>query len=572
MQVGTRQPQPGKNNKQTQLNKNKTRAKPKSNKESLNSENNNAIPGAIERQEVPSQSGVGQSKTADGKQANNVKPSSRPKQKEIADEASKQEETAYERLYKKVQENRAARGLTMTNDHQEGDRLNQSFDGIQVNVDASDDDFMESDDELDDITRLSGRQSQESQCNQNSIAVNRNEPSTSTTKEDKFRAWQNDPDFKDFVTEVWTNMNEKNASTGKDKGNNRRKVVKPTIPHKSPSDTTIYKFCEGVCIDSETRRDCTPQRMPEQPSDRRSSSSIGRPVEPDAKKAAENLIVDSEQYKANIHLPAGINFDHVDDRQIAQMLKQLEDDDDFFNITCHIDPQIKTKIEQGEFVDVEELLPKEPTGAGGIINIHDESKVELISKGDHTYFKPVKETQINGLRKWELAFRVYAAIYSQAQPNRAVEIWQYMHVINVAVSAYQWSNVAYYDLTFRQLMAFQPECSWAKTYNQGWNPSMKEPLGNKYSSFLAPGQLSQSFSNNAPKENNHHDWRDDCCWRYNKNRCKRSAEECYFDHRCTYCGGWNHGFYNCRKHHKKDRSGNGKKRKHGGNSPNHKQN
>ena len=162
--------------------------------------------------------------------------------------------------------------------------------------------------------------------------------------------------------------------------------------------------------------------------------------------------------------------------------------------------------------------------------------------------------------------------YSQAQPNRAVEIWQYMHVINVAVSAYQWSNVAYYDLTFRQLMAFRPERSWAKTYNQGWNLSMKEPLGNKYSSFLAAGQLSQSFSNNAPKENNHHDWRDDCCWRYNKNRCKRSAEECYFDHRCTYCGGWNHGFYNCRKHHKKDRSGSGKKRKHGGNSPNHKRN
>ena len=243
MQVGTRQPQPGKNNKQTQLIKNKTRAKPKSNKESLNSENNNAIPGAIKQQEVPSKSGVGQSKTVDGKQANNVKPSSRLKQKEIADEASKQEETVYEWLYKKVQENRAARGLTMTNNHQEGDHLNQSFDGIQVNVDASDDDFMESDDELDDITRLSGRQSQESQCNQNSIAVNCNEPSTSTTKEDKFRAWRNDPDFKDFVTEVWTNMNEKNASTGKDKGNNRRKVVKLTIPHKSPSDTTIYKFC-----------------------------------------------------------------------------------------------------------------------------------------------------------------------------------------------------------------------------------------------------------------------------------------------------------------------------------------
>ena len=50
-----------------------------------------------------------------------------------------------------------------------------------------------------------------------------------------------------------------------------------------------------------------------------------------------------------------------------------------------------------------------------------------------------------------------------------------MHVINVAASAYQWTNVAYYDITFHQLMAFKPNRSWAKTYHQGWN--LKEPLG-----------------------------------------------------------------------------------------------
>ena len=52
-----------------------------------------------------------------------------------------------------------------------------------------------------------------------------------------------------------------------------------------------------------------------------------------------------------------------------------------------------------------------------------------------------------------------------------------MHVINVAAASYHWDNVASYDLTFKQLMAFKPHRSWAKTYNQGWNLAMRDPMG-----------------------------------------------------------------------------------------------
>ena len=66
------------------------------------------------------------------------------------------------------------------------------------------------------------------------------------------------------------------------------------------------------------------------------------------------------------------------------------------------------------------------------------------------YLTPVsdREGKISGLRKWEQAFRVYAAIYSKANPCRAAEIWQYLHVINTAAASYTWDNVAYYDYTF----------------------------------------------------------------------------------------------------------------------------
>ena len=200
------------------------------------------------------------------------------------------------------------------------------------------------------------------------------------------------------------------------------------------------------------------------------------------------------------------------------------------------------------------------------MNLSDESKVELVSKGGHTYFKPVKESHINGLRKWEQAFRVYAAIYTRANPERSVEIWQYMHVINIAASTYQWSNVAYYDMTFRQLMAFNPNRSWAKTYNQGWNLALREPLGYKNpSQQITVSSDNSGDSNSNSRSSNRHSWRDDYCWKYNKNRCHKTI--CDFDHRCTYCGGWKHGFFNCRKRLNKVKQRDGRKHGNGGSSP-----
>ena len=101
--------------------------------------------------------------------------------------------------------------------------------------------------------------------------------------------------------------------------------------------------------------------------------------------------------------------------------------------------------------------------------MHDDNVMELVSKGGATYFAPRSRDspKINSIRKWEQAFRIYAAVYSKANPSRASEIWEYVYVINTAASAYPWECVAFYDFTFRQLMAAKPMRSWSKTYTQG---------------------------------------------------------------------------------------------------------
>ena len=69
---------------------------------------------------------------------------------------------------------------------------------------------------------------------------------------------------------------------------------------------------------------------------------------------------------------------------------------------------------------------------------------------------------------------------------------------------------------------------WKKNHGevgpkQGWNIAMRDTLG---SNSVRQG----NNSNNSKKK----DWRDKCCWKFNKNRCKN--HDCSYDHCCTYCG------------------------------------
>ena len=175
--------------------------------------------------------------------------------------------------------------------------------------------------------------------------------------------------------------------------------------------------------------------------------------------------------------------------------------------------------------------------------MNETGHLELYHRDGKAHFAAAQDNaaKINNIRKWDQAMRVYAAIYTQANPERASEIWQYVYVIHTAVSSYSWDNVAFY-FTFHQLMAAKPWRSWSKTYVQGWNLAMKDAVNH---------QKGQHYGGNTQAESSNHaknkSWKDYCCWRYNKKKCTKSAADCDFDHRCTYCGGWNHGFWNCRK-------------------------
>ena len=107
-------------------------------------------------------------------------------------------------------------------------------------------------------------------------------------------------------------------------------------------------------------------------------------------------------------------------------------DDDFFHLTCHIEPSLIHKIEKGEFVELEKLLPK------GKLGKNEENRLEWVQSDGGTFLVPAqKDNTISSFQRWEQAFRAYATIYCGANPQRSKEIWQYIMVINTAASSYQ---------------------------------------------------------------------------------------------------------------------------------------
>ena len=271
-----------------------------------------------------------------------------------------------------------------------------------------------------------------------------------------------------------------------------------------------------------------PQHRDEQLDYDRRSATPARSIRPEVeegRRMADKLILDAERFKASVLPPKGNDNNDV---------RYLEDDDEFFHLTCHIDTTLKKRIAGGEFVDLDRLLPKSRTQ----IMRDDQPLQQFINKNGATYWAPPdRDSRITNVRRWEQAFRIYAAIYSRANPNRAVEIWQYVYVINTAAASFAWENVYYYDVTFRQLMAERPERSWGKTYNQLWNLAMCDHLP-KSNNFVPASRGGESSGQT--------NWKDRCCWRYNKgNKCKKW--NCRYDHRCNNCGSWSHSKNVCSK-------------------------
>ena len=95
----------------------------------------------------------------------------------------------------------------------------------------------------------------------------------------------------------------------------------------------------------------------------------------DAENFADQMILQGERNRAALELPKGKAEQNLG---TASTQKGLSDDE-FFHLTCHVDPNLKSKIERGEYIDLEKLLFKDRF-RGNNQNMNGQW-LELISKG-----------------------------------------------------------------------------------------------------------------------------------------------------------------------------------------------
>ena len=274
----------------------------------------------------------------------------------------------------------------------------------------------------------------------------------------------------------------------------------------------------------------------------------------EARRRTNEVLLEAERQKAAVAAPEGLpnflsqNFNTKENLLATGVpcvdLTFNDDLADNLQVSTHVDQTTRQRIGAGGFLELIKIYPLE----NEIRNMDDEgNKVELYSKNGKSFViqcgeKDNRPKKITGIRMWEKAFRVYAAIYSEINPHRSAEIYQYVHSINLAASAYHWDCVAYYDYNFRKIMEKFPQRSWAKTNTQLWSLSMRnpKPINNEHNQNIS-GKKSG-------------DLREICCWRYNRNQCRKSAKDCKYEHRCSYCGNANHIYLGCPK---KKLNGNG---------------
>ena len=85
----------------------------------------------------------------------------------------------------------------------------------------------------------------------------------------------------------------------------------------------------------------------------------------EARSKMDRAVLEAEKFRASMTAP---NPGRCEQSQIMVNTVGIPDigagvsDDDFFHLTCHIDPSLFHKIEKGEFVELEKLLPKDKLG------------------------------------------------------------------------------------------------------------------------------------------------------------------------------------------------------------------
>ena len=229
------------------------------------------------------------------------------------------------------------------------------------------------------------------------------------------------------------NSKEKEANAGDqvpNKGNGKNYARSPTCLIKSPSDTTVCApAMQRIRVDPNRNGDpfleqinnfiasvhsadkeVTVGENEEQPVVTTSAQEDTSASLDEARTRAEKMLLEAEKFKAKLIDPPEPGEDEsikVSSEMLSKLCvnkPQMDigegfSTDDFFHLTCHIDSALISRIEKGEFVELEKLPPKDRRRK-------EDHRLEWVHQDGNTFLAPVgdKMNKITSFRRLEQAF------------------------------------------------------------------------------------------------------------------------------------------------------------------------
>ena len=204
-------------------------------------------------------------------------------------------------------------------------------------------------------------------------------------------------------------------------------------------------------------------------------------------------------------------------------------------------------IEKGEFIDLAELLPKDPSWEEeAFTEVLD--NIIVIAKN-----KPTKKKAINDIETWVEAFCTFAAIHEKKCPTMLPELLAYEATIVKAARDYGGQGWLAYDYRFRQMAAAKSlTTGWGQKDMAFWSDTFLKPkleagiprptdrastgqgerLGKRYSPIL---QGSLQVTKRPKKSAEKAGWKSQICYPFSyMGKCTR--DKCEFLHLCYDCG------------------------------------
>ena len=116
---------------------------------------------------------------------------------------------------------------------------------------------------------------------------------------------------------------------------------------------------------------------------------------------------------------------------------------------CHVSATLKSKIINGQYVDLGQLLDNQQSENAG-------RRLELSQNGEIVLKASTPGRVISTIESWTDAFLIYASIFLSVHPHRSVELLKYASNIRLASGRHQGPGWRQYDQQFRLRVAADP--------------------------------------------------------------------------------------------------------------------